>query len=753
MSGIIFGHHLFLLFFVGWLIVRVATLKRPVILITTMIVGGVATCCCLYVKSAEDRAVLHAERKANMVLRVYPDQIKVNGNTAQIIGQDIATKQGVQIFERIKTKNEQLKWQQINETCYYQVNGVQQPLMPATNQNQFDASSYLLSKKIESQLIVDRIGTFTVKNEHGYQFVVNYCHELRKKLMNYFDTMPKTLRLYCNSLIIGNSVTEFSMSMNSIKQLGLIHLFCISGMHVVLLVSIIERLLIHLKIKIETIRWVLILILPFYLIIGGNSASLIRATMMSEIGLLAAHQTRWQVSKLDIWSFSLLIGIGYEPRVLMSLGGQLSYLLSLMLKFLPEKSNPFINAILMNLVGLPVILYFIFEWHCLSLIASYLMIPVFSVAIFPAVLVTAIGYLFLPGIGQVCNACLNLFQTIIAAIAQLPGMIHFGKTNLLITIGLFLLTIFLIMNYKSKLRWIALLTMYLMTFISVHYPLNGEVTFVDIGQGDSIILISPFHRQVTMIDTGGQLAFPMPHWAQRITTGDKATRVTVNYLKSKGISKINNLCLSHQDTDHIGFSSSILQNMQIEQISFPAGMEKQSNFKRNVLPIAKRKKIKLIPVVAGQEVPNLPLQVLHPFKAGHGANEDSVVLAGKFGPKKFVFTGDLDQAGELAVTKQYPQLRADVLKLGHHGSKTATHPDFLKQLNPKIAIISAGRRNRYGHPNQETLKTLTQQNVQSLSTQKMGMISYYYRNDGYEKWRTKLKGDELEWMLKPSLLK
>ena len=117
-----------------------------------------------------------------------------------------------------------------------------------------------------------------------------------------------------------------------------------------------------------------------------------------------------------------------------------------------------------------------------------------------------------------------------------------------------------------------------------------------------------------------------------------------------------------------------------------------------------------------------------------------------WGGKKFLFSGDLDRADERAVIKKYPSVQADIVKLGHHGSKTASDPQYLSRLHPQLAIISAGRQNRYGHPNQETIQTLKRIGCPFMSTQNRGMITYQY-------WGkrgsiiTKLKGSELKWML------
>lgn len=99
------------------------------------------------------------------------------------------------------------------------------------------------------------------------------------------------------------------------------------------------------------------------------------------------------------------------------------------------------------------------------------------------------------------------------------------------------------------------------------------------------------------------------------------------------------------------------------------------------------------------------------------------------GGLRWLFTGDLDRPGELDTLQRHPSLSADVLKVGHHGSKTSSDPQFVATVKPRIALISAGRNNRYGHPNDETLVTLKQHHVKIFNTQKHGMVRYIYRNN------------------------
>lgn len=151
-------------------------------------------------------------------------------------------------------------------------------------------------------------------------------------------------------------------------------------------------------------------------------------------------------------------------------------------------------------------------------------------------------------------------------------------------------------------------------------------------------------------------------------------------------------------------------------------------------------KVELIEVGNGNQIDATNLKVVHPFQPGLGKNEDSMVIFADIAGLAWLFMGDLNREEELKIIEKYPNLKVDILKLGHHGSKTSSDPEFIKKIKPKIGIISAGRNNRYGHPNQETLMTMKKERVIVLNTQDSGMIKYQYQNNEKGYFITKWKG-------------
>lgn len=671
------------------------------------------------------------EHEVQQTVFVEPDAVKKNGNLVTTVGK---TERGEKCLCSIRvTSYEQVKWlANLHQPFSLTVRGIIQPISPGTNENQFDSRRFY-----QSQGVSNVIHGTLVHKQVLKPTITDWLHCWRAQLENYFMKFPAPLSLFCQRLLLGIDDIELNETVQQVRRLGIIHLFCLSGLHVSVLSGFLRRGLSSFNVPREHVDLIQVFALLVFWVIGGQSASLTRAVMMMEVGLIGKF---CYLPKLDTWSISLLVHVMLVPGILMNLGGQLSYLLSFALCRI-NWTSVWKQTKALNYMSVPLLLNATYQVHGLTMLLNYVMIPLFSWIILPAVVTCAVVGWKLPFFLLLCNRGLELYQRLLSWLASLPGLVTYGKLPDFLTMFMVVITILYCERRKGThiFRNILIIS-YVLIFVWIHFPLKGEVTFFDIGQGDSILIREPFNRRVVLIDTGGRLNFKVPQWQKRVGVRDEAQRTSINYLKSRGINKIDAIMLSHSDADHIGYLTTFCREMNVKTVMVPAGMEKMVKFTKR-LPVA----MQVIPVTNRTKLRSIPLQVLHPFHSGQGTNEDSMVLLGHFGGKKFIFTGDLDRTGELKIMQKNPKLRADVIKLGHHGSKTASDPQFLKQLQPELAIISAGRHNRYGHPNVETMYTLQEQRIISWSTQQYGMIKYTYdQHSG--KFSTKLKGDEYSWM-------
>lgn len=731
----ILNHQWWLLIFFLYLLIRIVALKQSKALLFLCICLLVASGRCYVQNRLATSITPNQSMQGRFQVQLNADAWHINGNHAQAVGR--LGSHNVLLQLRIKTHRQQQTLKNEVRSQKLTITGELSPIPVPTNRFEFNAHQYYAQKIVFQQLH----GTLDSDLPQKSCSLLQQMHQLRAQLGVYFKSLPHPLGSYACRLFLGFNDPQLQSTMKFASILGVIHLFCISGMHVMVLLSMLRYLLVHLHITRETRQWLEIAILPVTMIIGGAGNGLSRAVIMTELQLLAQKLTVH--GKSDCWSLGLLIHLLIQPGLLVTTGGQLTYLLSFALHEIPDR-RAWQRAVAMNVIALPVILSSFYQVHLLSVLANILIVPLFTYALLPGLVISVIISPLLPGLTVIFNHYLQVFDVFLRWLANMPGLLTFGKLPGWVALVIMVLSLVMFNQHRLRNRLAQLvLAIYALSFIGIHLPLTGEVTFVDIGQGDCAIIRTPFNLQVIMIDTGGQLHFKQAAWARGVTPASRAERTSINYLKSHGISKIDALCLSHHDADHIGFMSDVLKEFKVTMVYVPKGMEKQQRF---ICRLPRQQPVEGI--TAGQQLP-AHLLTLHPFSTGHADNADSEVLWGQYGRLRFIFMGDLDRNGERKLMKNSPQLAADVIKLGHHGSRTASDPAFLKQLKPSLAIISAGRRNRYGHPHQVTINTLNRLHIPYLSTQRYGMISYvYFGSHGH--WRTQLTGGELEWMQTPS---
>jgi len=254
-----------------------------------------------------------------------------------------------------------------------------------------------------------------------------------------------------------------------------------------------------------------------------------------------------------------------------------------------------------------------------------------------------------------------------------------------------------------------------------------EVVFLDVGQGDSIIIRSPLGRSL-LIDAGGREG----HSADR---GEIGRWVVIPALYREGIGRVDGVIATHPHDDHIGGLDEVIEEVPIGML-LDSGEAHPTPAYERFLAAAKKRRLQIIPAKAGQIFnlgAGIRAEVLHPdlpFLQGteDDLNNNSVVVRLTYGEVSFLFAGDIQQEGEGALLSDYPNISATVLKVAHHGSMDSTSEEFLAKVRPKWAVILAGRQNPFGHPHGETLEHLKKLGVRVFRTDEMGTI--VMRTDG-----------------------
>ncbi|MBY6951613.1 MBL fold metallo-hydrolase [Clostridium botulinum] len=234
-----------------------------------------------------------------------------------------------------------------------------------------------------------------------------------------------------------------------------------------------------------------------------------------------------------------------------------------------------------------------------------------------------------------------------------------------------------------------------------------KVHYIDVGQGDSI-LVQTKDKNI-LIDAGTR----------------KSSDNLISYLKKQHIKKLDYVIATHPHEDHIGGMPKVIEEFEISNFYAPKKTANTKIFKDMILQL-KKKNLKINVAKKGISLNlsnNSSLDFLAPVKDNYeNTNDSSAVVKLTHGNTKFLFTGDAEKTSEKDILNSNEDLSSNVLKVGHHGSHSSSSKEFLDKINPKIAIISCGKNNDYGHPHKETMKELNKRNIEVYRTDIDGNI-------------------------------
>ena len=532
---------------------------------------------------------------------------------------------------------------------------------------------------------------------------------------------------------------------------GIVHILSVSGSHIALVVGVItvvgtavgRRFAVSTKV----VPLFAASLVTFYAVFCGLTPPVLRSLIMGLIALFAVCFER----EKDAANALLLSALGmlvHEPSLIYDLSFQLSFASSAGLVFLNTKTVAMMTGVPTGLAKLlsvtiaaqlgvlPFIAWYFNSFSLSSFVANVLIVPLIECLVILGLFGAGIGLLVgVAGniIMVLCSLLIGIIIQCTAWLAMIPGAKLYLPSAGLVGSLLYYLLLAWVYGYKPRnmlslgeliQKWpkvsaTTLLGILICAILYSVYPRPVSVHFIDVGQGDCTLIITP-HGRAILVDTGGVMG--------SATDFDIGERVVVPYLKHYGVLAIDYLFLTHGHQDHAGGAAGIARALPV----------RNSMLAREPFTQAVRKLVQVaptslfIPVYDAQEIAidGVALHVVHAVsgqEAGH-SNEVSSVVQVSYGKFSFLLTGDLEGKGEDEILTSGENISSTVLKVCHHGSKTSSTIDFLQAVAPEYAVISVGKDNHFGHPHEDTLTRLLSQHSKIYRTDQQGAI--VFKTDG-----------------------
>lgn len=589
------------------------------------------------------------------------------------------------------------------------------------NPSSFDYQKYMKSQGISYEIVVKN------PKQVGYHLTIrNTLENIRKKMIIKNQEFNPLISPYINALIFGEKTFDLEYQ-KTLSLMGIIQLFTISGLHINIILGGLEQTLYRFNITKRKVKKIILILGPLYIILAGSGVSVVRAIEMKIISDFY-EDNAGPNSHFIILIAVLLINLGLNPFLIANLGFCLTYLITGLLILnsyilsAKETEHLYIQSIRTTMgINLMLIPFFINLNYTLNLgliIFMYvyekivkIMLVLSGLIILASILqfnlltnITSIGY---EGVVDILNAFLIFNYQIVWKIGHLnPFLLYYYYTSLWQGISRYYLF------QKIEVRFIYQIAIILL-IASNPYHVLGKVIIIDIGQGDSILIEMPFSSKNVLIDTGPK----------------SSKTELINFLQYENIKTIDYLVLTHMHEDHIGNAQEVIEKFKVKNLVINKAVyqnQKQQLKKATSEWKSKEKQMKLI-LVANLQKLTKNITIYAPEKYSKNLNNNSLIIRGTFGQKKWLFTGDAEVLEEKELIKKYGNyLDIDYLKLGHHGSKTSTTDELLKETTPSKGFISSGKNNLYKHPSLEIINKLNGWKIKYQDTQNSGAIVVFF---------------------------
>lgn len=616
----------------------------------------------------------------------------------------------------------------------------------ARNYKGYNYKQYLKTKKIIGTVELEKVKI--LKSSNG-----SFIHNIQKYIR---DTINGTLTDEEGNLLLaillGDKDKLSEDIQESFKTSNLSHMLAVSGAHVSYIILGLTYVLQNSIIGKKNGKIVCIIFLLAFMAITNFTPSVTRACIMAILTLFSSIIYR----KSDVYtniSVAALITLIFNPYSLLDLGFQLSYggtigIIIFIKRIQEKKSNSkVINyikqmalvSIYANIIIIPIMMYHFNTVSFTFIISNIMASPILGIIVITGFLFIIASITVKP-LTRLIAIFIKPILSILIKISQICSKLPFSNIlvvtpymfNVISYYAIILYCIKSKKNNKCKIIICLLIVLILINFIIYIFPQKLRIFFIDVGQGDSTLIITPDIKTV-LVDGGGSDSF------------DVGEKVLLPYLLDRRILKVDYVLISHFDTDHCGGILTIMEKVKVKNIIISEQAEHSENYER-FKKLMIHKKIRLIEVKKGDKIKigrYSEFKILFPTSrllSENPLNNNSIVAQFNYNNFKMLFTGDIEKLAEQQILKtEKAEIRADILKVAHHGSKTSSIPEFIKAVRPRIALIGVGKNNTFGHPNQQTIKNLENIKCRIYRTDLQGEIIIKIDQKGRMNVKSKLK--------------
>lgn len=543
-----------------------------------------------------------------------------------------------------------------------------------TNDHAFNEKLYNYSQKVYLKAYLIQLKN--IKHHSSFYHYIESC------LSSYEDVAH-----YQRLLLLGQRDEGIQEDYQKLSQFSLVHLFALSGMHVHLLYGLLYGILGKICHK-TTAKIIAYVMIGFYVFSIPMQISLYRAFFT----MVLYELTKEYFNQLDIMSFLMIISLYYNPYIIFNISFVFSYFIYFIVLLVKEWKHSFFWIYLSTL---PIVLNLNYQFPLFSFwIGSYLMPYIESFYI-----LCLLSVVF-PIVSELLLLYVHLFMKMMNFLDWIYLYIPFSKPTFSF-IAMYYILYFMII-YKKSLRqqykniMLALVSLCISFHVYGQYKFYGEITMIDVGQGDCTLVRLPMNQGNILIDTGGNRDF------------DLATQTIIPYLKSIGIHQLDYVYISHDDFDHCGALESLQLHFPIQHVI----KEFESH----------------------RQIGSLNIDMLeHSYSSD--SNDQSLVMYLQFPSFQMLTLGDASVSVEKELYEMYHSLDVDILKVSHHGSHTSSGVDLFSLIHPQIAMIGVKKNNFYHHPSPQVIERLKRKNIMILRTDEDGMFHIRYIGNKYLVYR------------------